>query len=154
MSLANATLAVQRFHPLPHRLERVREHKSVLYVNDSKCTTVAALAVALKAFERPIRLLCGGKFKGGDLRSLIPLVQAHVREIALFGAARAEFEAAFKDVVPMEWYPTLAPAVEYLSEKAEPGDVVLLAPATASFDLYRNYVERGSDFRKIVENLK
>lgn len=59
-----------RFKPLPHRLELVRERCGVLYVNDSKCTTVSSLKVALQAFDRPLRLLCGGKFKGGDLVAL------------------------------------------------------------------------------------
>ncbi|MBO4368900.1 MAG: UDP-N-acetylmuramoyl-L-alanine--D-glutamate ligase, partial [Desulfovibrio sp.] len=107
VSLANATKAVARFSPLPNRLERVRDHKGVLYVNDSKCTTVSALEVALRAFDRPIRLLCGGKFKGGDLKALAPLVQKKVREVALFGASREIFEPAWKDIVPLSWHETL-----------------------------------------------
>ncbi|MBQ7585889.1 MAG: UDP-N-acetylmuramoyl-L-alanine--D-glutamate ligase [Desulfovibrionaceae bacterium] len=153
VSLEKAKQAVAKFNPLPHRLEKVREHKSVLYVNDSKCTTVSALSVALKAFERPIRLLCGGKFKGGDLEALSPLIKAKVVEIALFGASREIFEKAYSKVVPTTWYPTLKPAVEALASSSKAQDVVLLAPATASFDLYKNYQERGQDFRSIVEAL-
>ncbi|MDD4702598.1 MAG: UDP-N-acetylmuramoyl-L-alanine--D-glutamate ligase, partial [Desulfovibrio sp.] len=74
VSEENAARAVVRFAPLPHRLERVRELKGVLYVNDSKCTTVSSLKVALEAFDSPVRLLCGGKFKGGDLAALADLV--------------------------------------------------------------------------------
>ena len=153
VSESTARKAVARFSPLPNRLERVREHKSVLYVNDSKCTTVAALEVALKAFERPVRLLCGGKFKGGNLNVLLPLVRKKVREVALFGASREVFEGAWLGEVPLSWHPSLEGAVHTLAASSQPGDVVLLAPATASFDLYKNYVERGNDFRRIVEAL-
>ena len=92
VSEANAARAVARFKPLPHRLELVRERGGVLYVNDSKCTTVSSLKVALQAFDRPLRLLCGGKFKGGDLAALGGLVRERVREVALFGASREHFE--------------------------------------------------------------
>ena len=150
---ANAATAVAKFQPLPNRLERVREHKSVLYINDSKSTTVAALKVALEAMERPVRLLCGGKFKGGDLASLIPLLQSKVRQVALFGAAKEEFESAWRKIVPLSWHPTLDGAVAELFNAAQAGDAVLLSPATASFDLYQNYAERGAHFRKLVEAL-
>ncbi len=95
VSEANAARAVARFAPLPHRLELVREHGGVLYVNDSKCTTVSSLEVALRAFDRPLRLLCGGKFKGGDLAALGGLLRERVREVALFGASREHFETAW-----------------------------------------------------------
>ena len=153
VSESHAAKAVEAFKPLPNRLERVREHQGVLYINDSKATTVSALEVAIRAIDRPLRLLCGGKFKGGNLAALIPLVQEKVREVALFGAAREEFEAAWKGIVPISWHPRLEPAVQCLAEHACAGDAVLLAPATASFDLYTSYVERGRDFRAIVERL-
>ncbi len=153
VSRENAARAVADFKPLPNRLEKVREHRGVLYVNDSKCTTVSALEVALKAFDRPVRLLCGGKCKGGDLEALIPLVREKVREVALFGASREHFEGAWKGVVPISWYANMEGAVRKLAEGAMPGDVVLLAPATASFDLYKNYVARGNDFKAIVGGL-
>lgn len=153
VSQENATEAVKSFEPLPHRLETVKEINDVIYVNDSKCTTVAALKVALEAFERPVRLLCGGKFKGGDLTSLIPLIKEKVSEVALFGASREYFEKAWQDIVPISWHSNLKEAVKTLKSNAKPGEAILLAPATSSFDLYKNYMERGEDFRKIVENL-
>lgn len=150
VSEASAARAVANFRPLPHRLEKVREHKGVLYVNDSKCTTVAALEVALRAFDQPVLLLCGGKFKGGDLASLSPLVKEKVRAVAGFGASREHFEPAWQDIVPMTWHDNLHEAVQVLAMQATRGDVVLLAPATASFDLYKSYKARGDDFRNIV----
>lgn len=153
VSEANAARAVARFKPLPHRLELVRERGGVLYVNDSKCTTVSSLKVALQAFDRPLRLLCDGKFKGGDLAALGGLVRERVREVALFGASREHFEKAWRDLAPLRWHPTLEEAVRALAASAKEGDVVLLAPATSSFDLYDNYMARGDDFKRIVSEL-
>ncbi|MBO4301289.1 MAG: UDP-N-acetylmuramoyl-L-alanine--D-glutamate ligase [Desulfovibrio sp.] len=150
---ANAARAVEQFAPLPNRLERVAERNGVLYINDSKCPTVSSLKVAREAFDRPVRLLCGGKFKGGDLTSLASLVKEKVREVALFGASREHFEKAWQKLVPITWHETLEPAVRFVTANAQSGDVILMAPATASFDLYRNYEERGEDFRRIVRGL-
>ena len=147
---ASAARAVERFKPLPHRLERVAERNGVLYVNDSKCTTVSALQVALEAFDRPVRLLCGGKFKGGDLAGLADLLRARVQEVVLFGASREHFEKAWQGIVPISWYETMEPAVRFATANAKNGDVVLLAPATSSYDLYKNYEQRGDDFKRIV----
>lgn len=150
----NAAFAVNNFKPLPHRLENVAEINNVIYVNDSKATTVSALEAALKSFERPIRLLCGGKFKGGDLASLLPLMKEKVAEVCLFGASREIFEKAWGGVLPISWHPALEQAVLKASLGANPGDVILLSPATSSFDLYKDYKARGDDFKRIVENMK
>lgn len=154
VSLENAQKAAASFQPLPHRLENVGEYKGVTYVNDSKCTTVAALKVALEAFDRPIRLLAGGKFKGGDLAALAPLLKEKVVEVALFGDSREKFEQAWTGVVPLSWHKTLREAVARLRGSAAKGDVILLAPATSSYDLYKNYMERGDDFRRIAQGLE
>ncbi len=148
-----ANEAARAFKPLEHRLEKVREVNGVLYVNDSKCTTVASLKVALEAFDRPVRLLCGGKFKGGDLVSLRSLLREKVIEVGLFGASREHFEKAWEGVAPVSWHPQLRGALEDQAQRAKPGEVVLLAPATSSYDLYKNYQERGDDFKRLVENL-
>lgn len=153
VSEANAAKAVANFCPLPHRLERVAERGGVLFVNDSKCTTAAALEVALRAIDRPVRLLCGGKFKGGNLAALVPLVREKVIQIGLFGASREAFEHAWAGIAPMSWHPGLREAVQELAAAARPGDAVLLAPATSSFDLYKNYMARGDDFKRIVGEL-
>lgn len=153
VSEANAAQAVARFRPLANRLETVADLKGVRYVNDSKCTTVASLKVALEAFDRPIRLLCGGHFKGGDVASLRPLVEAKVAAVYGFGESREIFGPAWEGAAPLAWFPTLEPALKAAAGEAAAGDVVLMAPATSSFDLYRNYVERGNDFRRVVEGL-
>ena len=150
VTLENARRAMQRFKPLPHRLERIAQKDGVLYVNDSKCTTVEALKVALASFERPVLLLAGGRFKGGDLAGLAPLLKRHVKAAGLYGASREVFENAWKDILPTSWDETLRLALARLRGMARPGDVVLLAPATSSYDQYENYRERGDDFRRAV----
>lgn len=153
VSLDNARKAVASFAPLSHRLENLGEVNGVLYVNDSKCTTVAALKVALEAFGRPIRLLAGGKFKGGDLAALAPLLKEKVAEVALYGGGKEHFEKAWAGAAPISWHPTMREAVARLRGGAKKGDVILLAPATASFDQFKNYQDRGDHFRGIVNGL-
>ena len=153
VSPTDAARAVAAFKSLPNRLERVAEKHGVLYVNDSKATTVDAQRVALEAFDRPIRLLAGGKFKGGDLAALSDLVSERAIAVYLFGASREIFETAWKNRVPMSWDATLEAAVQRAATEAQNNDVILMAPATSSFDLFANYEERGAAFRRAVEAL-
>jgi len=148
-----AKVAFERFAPAPHRLQIIGEKGGVLFVDDSKATTVAAMEAALKSFDRPVRLLCGGVFKGGDLVALLPLLKERVAAVGLFGAGREVFEAAWAGQVPLFHEPTLKPAVRRLYAEARDGDVVLLSPATASFDLYDGYKARGRDFQDIFAGL-
>lgn len=151
-----AARAVAAFRPLEHRLEKVAEIGGVLYVNDSKCTTVEALRVALASFDRPVVLLAGGKFKGGNLPGLCPLLKKHARCVALFGASRERFEPAWRDTLPVTWDQTLEKALRRVAgldgrpALAREGDVVLLAPACSSYDQYPNYLRRGEDFKRVV----
>lgn len=145
--------ALESFKPLPHRIQAVAEKRGVLFVDDSKATTVDAMEAALKSFDRPILLLAGGVYKGGDLAALVPLLKSKVRYVCLFGAGREVFEAAWGGRLPVKWEPDMESAVRRLFAMARKGDVVLLSPATASFDLYLNYKERGNHFRRIAESL-
>jgi UDP-N-acetylmuramoylalanine--D-glutamate ligase len=146
-----AQLSLNEFRPLPHRLEPVAELDGVLYVNDSKATTTEALRAALESFDRPVRLLAGGVWKGGDLEALLPLVRERVRSVGLFGMSREIFEGAWQGAVEMFWEPDLRTALARHRAAAEPGDVVLLSPATASFDQYSDYKARGDDFKAAVQ---
>lgn len=154
VSQENAAKAVAAFQPLPHRLETVAQINGVTYINDSKCTTLAALKVALEAMDKPVRLLCGGIFKGGDPTELNTLISEKVLEIGLFGASREIFENAWQNLAPVSWAPTLKEATLKLAANARSGDVILLAPATSSYDLYANYCKRGEDFKHITAGLK
>ncbi len=156
VTLEQARKAAASFEPLPNRLERVAEKKGVLFVNDSKCTTVEALRVALESLidaGRPILLLAGGKFKGGDLSVLRPLLVKGTRAVALYGGCREAFEKGFAETVPVSWDVDMDAALRRALNMAHPGDVVLLAPAAASFDQYKNYEERGEHFRDLVRRL-
>ncbi len=148
-----AKAAFADFVPAPHRLQIIGEKGGVLFVDDSKATTVTAMEAAIKSCDRPVRLLAGGVFKGGDLAALVPLVREKVASIALFGASQEVFEAAFTGVVPIFHEPDLRTAMTRLYAAARPGDVVLLSPATSSFDLYPNYKARGRDFQAVFADL-
>jgi len=141
------------FIPAPHRLQVIGEKAGVLFVDDSKATTVTAMEAAIRSFQRPVRLLAGGVFKGGDLAALAPLFREKVVEVGLFGASREVFEQALAGTVPLFYAPTLREAVARLFADAASGDVILLSPATASFDLYPGYKARGLDFQKIFADL-
>lgn len=148
---ARATAA--SFQPLAHRLQAVGEKNGVLFVDDSKSTTLDSTAAAVQSFERPVRLLLGGVFKGGDVAGLIPALDGRVVEIALFGAAREVFEPVLGQRFKLSWEPDLERAVRRLWTSARPGDVLLLSPATASFDAYPGYAARGDHFQRIVKEL-
>ena len=148
-----ASKAVAAFTPIEHRLELVDTLGGVLYVNDSKATTVDAMRVALGAFDGKVLLLAGGKFKGGDLAGLVPVLRARARAVGLYGAGRTYFEDAWQGAVPLSYDETLEAAMVRLRALAQPGDVVLLAPATASFDQYPNYEKRGEDFKRVVREV-
>ena len=150
---ALAVEAASTFAPLRHRLEKVAEHTGVAYVNDSKSTTVDSLRVALKSYDKPVILLAGGKFKGGDLGALGPLIEGKVKAIFLYGGSREYFENAWQGLKPLEWSATLDEAFAAASALAAIGDVVLLSPATSSYDQYKHYIERGNHFCRLVKEL-
>lgn len=153
VSEEQAQKAILDFVPPPHRQTLIGEKHGVTFVDDSKATTVEALAAALKSLPGPIRLLAGGIFKGGDLASLRPLLTERVAEIGLFGASKEIFQAAWTGAAPMHWSPTLEAAMRKLHAQSRPGDCILLSPATSSFDLYTDYKARGRDFQRVFEAL-
>ena len=133
----------QSFAGLPHRSQRVAEKGGVIFVNDSKATNVDSALKALLAFER-VRWICGGLEKEGGLTGLKPGL-AHVRKAYVIGRESAQFALGLEGI-ETEVCTTMARAVRRAVEEAEPGDVVLLAPAAASFDQYDNFERRGEDF--------
>ncbi len=147
------------FEGVPHRLEAVRTVDDVLYVNDSKATNVNAVWYALESFDRPIVLIAGGRDKGNDYTDLKPLVRDQVRAVVALGESAETVVRALGDEAgrhgradTME-ADTMEDALTQAQRAAQPGDVVLLSPACASFDMYENYEERGDTFRRLVETL-
>lgn len=153
VTLEQALTAVENFSTAPHTLETVAKGRGVLFVNDSKATTVDSVRAALESFAEPVLLLAGGHYKGGDLGSLAELVKKHVRAVGLYGDSRTVFESAWDGVVDLEWHESMEDAAKALMGKAQDGDVMLLSPATSSFDQYANYKARGDDFRRIAAML-
>jgi UDP-N-acetylmuramoylalanine--D-glutamate ligase len=141
--------ALRTFPGVPHRLEPVRELGGVLYVNDSKATNVAAALKALATYEHePIHLILGGSRKGEDFAPLAAALGPNVRSVHLIGETAEELAAAIPQA---ERDGDLASALEAI--EAQPGDVVLLSPACASYDQFRDFEARGEEFRRLVQNL-
>ena len=145
--------AIRAFQPLPHRLQWVRERRGVRYFNDSKGTNVGAAQKSLESFDSPIVLIAGGRDKGSDLAPLRPLVQDRVKRLILIGEARDRFRSAFAGLTQYEEAKGLVEAVQMAAAAASPGDVVLLSPACASFDMFVDYEDRGNQFIRLVEAL-
>ena len=145
--------ALARFPGLPHRLEPVATIAGVHYVNDSKGTNVGAVVKSLEGYAGGVILIAGGKDKGGDFTPLRPLLASRVRTAILIGQARGKLCAQLAGACPLEEAPTLEAAVRRGAEIARPGDTVLLSPACASFDMFRDFEHRGEMFRQAVRDL-
>ena len=150
---AQAAEAIREFKPLSHRIEPVAEIDGVLFVDDSKATTLDAVIAAVKSFDRPVRLLMGGVWKGGDVEGFAQVVKDNVTHVGLFGGSLEVFEDTLKKTFTVTWDDTLEAAIKRQAAEASDGDVVLLSPATSSFDQYKSYSERGDDFKRVVEGL-
>jgi len=144
--------AVRDFKAVEHRLEFVATIRGVDYYNDSKATNVDATIKALESFPANIHLILGGKDKGSDYTVLNDLLRQRVKRVYTIGAAAGKIESQIKhvEVVHAE---TLENAIRKANAAAQPGDVVLLAPACASFDQFKNYEQRGQVFKEIVRGL-
>jgi UDP-N-acetylmuramoylalanine--D-glutamate ligase len=150
--------AFRRFPGVPHRLERIREHQGITWVNDSKATNYDAAEVALKALTGPLVVLAGGQAKEGEARGWIQHLQRQAAAVVLFGEAQGHFaqllaEGGYSGIVAGR--EELAGAVSKAQEMAQDLNCrcVLLSPACASFDQYSNFEERGDHFRRLVEAL-
>ncbi len=145
--------AVKAFRAVEHRLEFVRELGGVRFYNDSKATNVDATAKALEAFPGGIHVILGGKDKGSDYRTLLPLLQSRASTVITIGSAAEKIETQLAGLVKIERAGTLDRAIAYAHEHATAGDVVLLAPACSSFDQFENYEHRGRVFKALVHGL-
>lgn len=146
---------LRSFRGVEHRLERVDEIEGVRFVNDSKATNVAAADAAMRSFDTGVHAILGGSLKGGGFDELAPAVAERCRAVYLIGEAAGELRAALEDTgVEIVDSGTLERAVSDAAGAASEGEVVLLAPACASFDAFRDYVERGERFRELVGGLR
>jgi UDP-N-acetylmuramoylalanine--D-glutamate ligase len=145
--------ALRTFAGVPHRLEEVVVRDGVTYVNDSKATNVASARVGIAAFDGGVHVILGGSLKGGGFEQLRDPVAERCRACYLIGAAADSLARDLHGTVPLRRCGDLERAVEEARAVAAPGEVVLLSPACASFDQFRDYEERGERFRQIVAGL-
>ena len=147
-------LALRKFAGVAHRLEEVATVDGVLYVNDSKATNVASAMKGIEAFEGGVHAILGGSLKGGGFAGLRDAVEARCRACHLIGEAQERLAADLAGTAPLLRAGGLEEAVARAAEAALPGEVVLLSPACASYDAFRDYEERGEHFRALVRGLE
>jgi UDP-N-acetylmuramoylalanine--D-glutamate ligase len=146
--------SVRGFSGLEHRLEKVSTLRRVDFINDSKATTVDATIKALQSFDQRIVLILGGRDKGADFTQLRKPVREKVKKIILLGEATEKIKNALRRTAPMEEASSLRQAVSLAFAAAAPGEMVLLAPACTSFDMFKNFEARGRAFKKEVRRLQ
>jgi UDP-N-acetylmuramoylalanine--D-glutamate ligase len=142
--------SVRNFKGVEHRIEWVAESRGVQYYNDSKATNVDATIKSIEAFPGNILLIAGGRDKGSDFTVLKKLVRERVKRLVLIGEAAAKIRASLADSAEISEAKTMEEAVSICRDYAQAGDVVLLAPACASFDMFQNYEQRGRVFKEAV----
>ncbi|MBA2735108.1 MAG: UDP-N-acetylmuramoyl-L-alanine--D-glutamate ligase [Acidobacteria bacterium] len=148
---------IKRFKPVEHRLEFVGEINGVKFYNDSKATSVDATLKALEAFadeDGKVVLILGGRGKQAPYAPLAPLIRSHARKLILIGEDADTIERELEDDASMERASDMGDAVRRAQESAQPGDIVLLAPACASFDMFKSFEHRGQVFKEEVKGLK
>ena len=145
--------AVESFRGLEHALEPVREIDGVRFVNDSKATNIASAIRAVESFDAGVVAILGGRFKGGRFEDLRDLAAGRISAVVAIGEAAPLVHAALEDLVPVHDAGSMDAAVRIAFDAARPGGVVLLAPGCSSFDMFRDYAERGRAFKEAVEEL-
>jgi UDP-N-acetylmuramoylalanine--D-glutamate ligase len=134
-------------------LALVAEQNGVSWFNDSKGTNIGATISSLRSLNKNIILIAGGVFKGGDLMQLKEAAAKHAKHIILLGQDANVLQHELEGAVPLDLVKSMSEAVELAQKTAFAGDQVLLSPACASFDMYKNYIERGYDFENCVKGL-
>ncbi|BDD09788.1 UDP-N-acetylmuramoylalanine--D-glutamate ligase [Fulvitalea axinellae] len=141
---------IRTYRQAEHRMEFVGELKGVRFYNDSKATNVDAVKYALESFDEPIIWVAGGTDKGNDYSELEHLVKDKVRDLLCLGVENSKLKSSFANELPVSEFTDVKKLVNYALEIANAGDVVLLSPACASFDLFKNYEDRGRQFKDAV----
>ncbi len=142
------------FPGLPHRLEFVAETAGVAWYNDSKSTTAQSIECAVRAFPSGVHLIAGGKDKGCDFSVVREAITRHVKDIVLIGEAAGRIEGQWRGLAPIIRASTLHEAIDAAGSRALPGEVVVFSPGCSSFDMFRDFEDRGEQFRSIVLYLR
>lgn len=151
---ASCRETLARFQGLPHRLEWVTRIGGVDFYDDSKGTNVGAVARSLAYFDQPVVLIAGGRDKDSDFTVLSPLIREKVKALVLVGETKEHLAQVWDGLAPIYLTADLAAAVARSREISQPGDVVLLSPACASFDMFRDYAHRGETFQQLVREVR
>jgi UDP-N-acetylmuramoylalanine--D-glutamate ligase len=146
--------ALNRYQGAAHRLEHIDTLHGVDFINDSKATNVDAVIRAVESFSKPVVLIMGGLDKGGNFQALREVLPRHAKKLIVMGKAATRIQSALGDTIPTTSADSMADAVKQAYRVVSPDNVILLSPGCASFDMYDNYVQRGEDFKKTVENFK
>ncbi|HNX01154.1 MAG TPA: UDP-N-acetylmuramoyl-L-alanine--D-glutamate ligase [Candidatus Cloacimonadota bacterium] len=146
--------SISGFKPLQHRLEFAGEINGIQFINDSKATNTDSVKYALQSYEHPVRIIMGGSDKGEDFAVLLPQLQKHAKKIYLIGATRPLMRTAYAGKMEIEEFDSFEKCIKKAYLDSEKGDVVLLSPACASYDMFNNFEHRGESFKKIVQDLK
>jgi len=154
LSPSQIAQSIQSFKGLEHRLEKVATIKGIDFFNDSKATNVDATLKSVTSFDQKIILILGGRDKGGNFKKLKKSLKKHVRKAILIGEAREKIADSLRRSISWETAASLKEAVRNGYDAAQPGNVVLLAPACTSFDMFQNFEERGDIFKKEVRELE
>lgn len=154
VSLATCREALATFRGLPHRMEAVATIREVAYFDDSKATNVTSSLAGLRGFPRPYVLIAGGRAKGDSLDDLGLELRQHARALVAIGEAAHDFLALTQGEIPSRHAASMPEAVEIAAQLAQPGDAVILSPACASYDMFRNYAHRGEVFCAAVHGLR
>jgi UDP-N-acetylmuramoylalanine--D-glutamate ligase len=153
-SLADIAAGVRTFQAVEHRLEFVRNRRGVRYYNDSKATTPAAALKSIEALDGNLWIILGGKDKGLDFTPLREPLTGRTRAALLVGQDAGKIAGQLQGAVPIEQLGTIDAAIKFAAERAQAGDVVLLAPACTSWDQFKNFEERGKLFKAVVRELE
>ena len=153
-SLEPALEAAKSFQSLSHRLEFVAKVRGVSFYNDSKATNTDSVKSALNSFDRPLRVIMGGSDKGEDYSLLTPLLKERAQKLYLTGDSSAKMREVWENRIELEVIDGFADAVKAAFRDSQAGDIVVLSPACASFDRFKNYEERGDFFRRIVQEIR
>jgi UDP-N-acetylmuramoylalanine--D-glutamate ligase len=152
--IKNLEATILNFSPLQHRLEKVAEINGISFINDSKATNTESVKYALQSFQRPIRIIMGGRGKGEDYSVLNKLLKKHVCKAYLIGEEAEQIRKAIAAWVDTTKYDSFSQAIKTAFLESKKGDVVLLSPACTSYDMFQNFEERGQAFKKVVKELE
>lgn len=152
LSTREIAAGLAAFQPLPHRMQRVADRDGILFVDDSKATSLAATAAALSMISRPIRLIAGGRLKEKNLSFIKVLLTKRAKKVYLIGECEKALFASWHDAVACVECHSLGNAVRAAAADSAVGDVVLLSPGCASFDQFVSYGERGEHFARLAKS--